>query len=100
MSVHNLVQAGEEIWGEVSSHSNPDVKYIVAYDSSFDELFCSCPHFLYRLSRDKHQYRPVHLKDGSHHCKHLDEFVWEHEEKMVGLREEYLKLQKEANAHA
>ena len=100
MSISNLVQAGEEIYGEVSSHTNPDTKYLVAYDSGYDELFCSCPHFLYRLSRDKKRYKPVHLEDRNHHCKHLDEFVWMHKEDMLNLRKEYLKLQNEVKAHA
>ncbi|MDO5827266.1 MAG: hypothetical protein Q4Q19_03290 [Methanobrevibacter sp.] len=99
MCISNLVQSGEEIYGEVSSHTNPDTKYLVAYDSGYDELFCSCPHFLYRLSRNKSQYRPVHLDDTAHHCKHLQELIWVHKEKLVNLRKEYLKLA-EGDAHA
>ena len=68
---HNKIGDFED-W-EVQSHSSTN-SYICSVDREDNYVFCSCPHFIYRLSRN-YTDSLVPLEDIHNHCKHLKEVL-------------------------
>lgn len=57
-----------KIW-EVNSHSSNE-SYVVSTDNE-NHVFCSCPHFTHRLSKDS----LVSINETHRHCKHITEVL-------------------------
>lgn len=57
----------------VTSHTSPDKEYLVTVDNEEETVYCTCPHFIYRLQTEK--WGGAKLTDVDHHCKHIMEVL-------------------------
>ena len=74
MSSPIILLAENREWAlyQVRSFSN-DLSYGVDIDKEEGTVYCSCPHFQYRLQTEK--WGGAKLEDTSHHCKHIKEVL-------------------------
>lgn len=61
-----------EDW-DVQSHSNNNQSYLVTLDHEEGTVYCTCPHFQYRLQTER--FGGARLDDNEHHCKHILEVL-------------------------
>lgn len=80
MTIHKIIENQFYDEWDVLSHSSY-ISYIVSFDKQEDSWWCSCPHFLYRLSKKEGKYVPVHTKDTSRQCKHIKEIIETYQKK-------------------
>ena len=69
MTFHKITESEElEEWMVLSHSSN--TSYLVSKDNE-GYVFCSCPQFIYRLSKED----LVKVTEPEKHCKHLQEVL-------------------------
>ena len=48
-------------------------EYLVTIDKEERTVYCTCPHFQYRLQTE--EFGGAKLEDTNHHCKHIKEVL-------------------------